>query len=92
MCMLYHCLGSHAQFSLLAIFLLLLQVRSACHTINAGLHVITCGSYRRGRETCGDVDILVTHPDGHSHTGIFQQILELLTTQGKSCLLHAQCI
>ena len=24
---------------------------------------------------CGDVDILITHPDGRSHKGVFQEIL-----------------
>ena len=46
------------------------------HSINDGLEVVTCGSYRRGKPTCGDVDILVTHPDGRSHKGVFTQMLE----------------
>jgi len=49
-----------------------------------------CGSYRRGRATCGDVDILVTHPDGKSHRNIFGKLLAKLKSQGnhkvKSCV------
>jgi DNA polymerase lambda len=52
------------------------KVRELAHSINSGLDCTTCGSYRRGKETCGDVDILITHPDGRSHRGVFQEILK----------------
>lgn len=26
---------------------------------------IVCGSFRRGKETCGDIDILITRKDGY---------------------------
>ena len=51
-------------------------MRELAHSIDDGLEVVTCGSYRRGKPTCGDVDILVTHPDGRSHRGVFGQLLE----------------
>ena len=51
-------------------------MRELAHSIDDGLEVVTCGSYRRGKPTCGDVDILVSHPDGRSHKGVFTQILE----------------
>lgn len=54
----------------------LLQVRELAHQINLGLEIITCGSYRRGKPTCGDVDILVTHSDGRSHRGVLPQLVE----------------
>ena len=53
-----------------------LQVRELAHTIDSSLEVMACGSYRRGKETCGDVDCLVTHPDGRSHRGVFAEILK----------------
>ncbi len=63
-------------------------MKKACHVINKGLVVVTCGSYRRGRSTCGDVDILVTHPDGRSHKGVFGQLLRILKDEGTlSCII-----
>lgn len=41
----------------------------------------TCGSYRRGKITCGDVDFLISHPDGKSHQGILSKLLALLKEQ-----------
>ena len=48
------------------------------------MEVITCGSYRRGKPTCGDVDILVTHCDGRSHRGVLPQLVELGKEAGES--------
>lgn len=59
------------------------QVREGCHTLDCDLEVITCGSFRRGKPTCGDVDILITHPDGRSHKGIFQPLIKVLKDNGK---------
>ena len=46
------------------------------HSIDKGLEVVTCGSYRRGKPTCGDVDILITHVDGRSYRGVLGALLE----------------
>ncbi|KAL8187454.1 UNVERIFIED_CONTAM: hypothetical protein K2H54_049004 [Gekko kuhli] len=43
---------------------------------------VACGSFRRGKSTCGDVDVLVTHPDGHSHQGVFSKLLNSLRKTG----------
>jgi hypothetical protein len=54
-------------------------VANAQH-IKQAAHAIHCsGSYRRGAATCGDVDILITHPDGKSHVGVFGPLLRRLT-------------
>ncbi|KAF5909289.1 DNA polymerase lambda, partial [Clarias magur] len=53
-------------------------VREAAHSVNPELLVVACGSYRRGKPTCGDVDVLITHPDGQSHKGIFSKVLQIL--------------
>lgn len=39
---------------------------------------LTCGSYRRGREMCGDIDILMTFEDGGSHKGYLQKLVDEL--------------
>ncbi|XP_077981265.1 DNA polymerase lambda-like isoform X2 [Glandiceps talaboti] len=57
-------------------------VKDMALSINPGLIAMACGSYRRGKPTCGDVDVLVTHPDGKSHKGIFQKLLDGLRAMG----------
>ncbi|XP_067951035.1 DNA polymerase lambda-like isoform X2 [Watersipora subatra] len=57
-------------------------VRDVLRNIDPGLVMVTCGSYRRGKSTCGDVDILVTHPDGVTHQGVFHELLRRLRDQG----------
>ncbi|XP_024898117.1 DNA polymerase lambda isoform X3 [Pteropus alecto] len=58
------------------------QVRESAQAFNPGLLCVACGSYRRGRATCGDVDVLITHPDGRSHQGIFSRLLDSLRQRG----------
>lgn len=41
-----------------------------------------CGSYRRGRATCGDVDVLITKTDDKPVKGMLEQILVRLEKQG----------
>lgn len=53
-------------------------VKKAALSIQPALEVIPCGSYRRGRAMCGDVDVLITHPDGKSHEGVLCKILQIL--------------
>uniref|UniRef100_A0A3Q3IMI5 DNA polymerase n=1 Tax=Monopterus albus TaxID=43700 RepID=A0A3Q3IMI5_MONAL len=57
-------------------------VRDATQALDPGLVAITCGSYRRGKATCGDVDVLISHPDGKSHKGIFSKVLQSLHDSG----------
>ncbi|XP_040848210.1 DNA polymerase lambda [Ochotona curzoniae] len=57
-------------------------VREAAQAFNPGLLCVACGSYRRGKATCGDVDVLITHPDGRAHQGIFSRLLDSLRQQG----------
>lgn len=46
------------------------------------LKIEPCGSYRRGRETCGDIDVLITKTDGSSVKGIIQKVVEKLEEEG----------
>lgn len=39
--------------------------------INKDLKTTVCGSYRRKLETCGDIDVLLTHPDINSDEDIY---------------------
>ncbi|XP_047559161.1 DNA polymerase lambda isoform X2 [Lutra lutra] len=57
-------------------------VREAAQAFSPGLLCVACGSYRRGKASCGDVDVLLTHPDGRSHQGIFSPLLDSLRRQG----------
>jgi DNA polymerase lambda len=43
-----------------------------------GLEVVACGSYRREKPTCGDLDILITHRDAGALEGLFENLLNAL--------------
>ena len=68
----------------LSLLLYVLQVKDAALSINPGLVAMACGSFRRGKATCGDVDVLITHPDGKSHKGVFSAILTKLRQSGRA--------
>ncbi|XP_010543974.1 PREDICTED: DNA polymerase beta isoform X2 [Tarenaya hassleriana] len=43
-----------------------------------GVVIVCGGSYRRGKATCGDLDIVITHPDGQSHKGFLTKFVKHL--------------
>ncbi|VFQ59442.1 unnamed protein product [Cuscuta campestris] len=43
-----------------------------------GVIIVCGGSYRRGKESCGDMDFVITHPDGESHIGFLPRYLRHL--------------
>ncbi|KAH3802875.1 hypothetical protein DPMN_156571 [Dreissena polymorpha] len=54
----------------------------AAESLQEGVLAQACGSYRRGKATCGDVDVQVTYPDGKSHRGLFGKLLAKLKKDG----------
>ncbi|XP_063963556.1 DNA polymerase lambda-like [Lytechinus pictus] len=65
-------------------------VRETAESLFPGMLAVVCGSYRRGKQTCGDVDVLITHPDGKSHKGALSKILDVLRQTGESTLCVSQ--
>jgi len=49
-----------------------------CTKIDIDIKGIICGSYRRGRKDCGDIDILLTHKRAKSLDGFLSQLVEEL--------------
>ncbi|XP_011021634.1 PREDICTED: DNA polymerase lambda isoform X1 [Populus euphratica] len=43
-----------------------------------GVNILCGGSYRRGKASCGDLDIVITHPDGKSHKGFLTRYVKRL--------------
>ncbi|KAG0513632.1 hypothetical protein BDA96_10G118800 [Sorghum bicolor] len=43
-----------------------------------GVIIVCGGSYRRGKASCGDMDIIITHPDGESHVGFLPKFVQRL--------------
>ncbi|CAL8994344.1 unnamed protein product [Prunus brigantina] len=43
-----------------------------------GVVIVCGGSYRRGKASCGDLDIVITHPDGTSHKGFLPKYVKQL--------------
>ena len=57
-------------------------VKQAAYALDPALQCMICGSFRRGKSTCGDVDVLVSHPDGQSHQGVMSRLLDKLKENG----------
>ncbi|KAL5478955.1 hypothetical protein ACEPAI_2242 [Sanghuangporus weigelae] len=59
-------------------------IKSIALGIDPKLSFQLMGSYRRGAETCGDIDILMTRPtdDGKTHRGVLRLLLKELHLQG----------
>ncbi|XVF02385.1 hypothetical protein REPUB_Repub04eG0171200 [Reevesia pubescens] len=53
-------------------------LQKVAEDIVPGVAVVCGGSYRRGKASCGDLDIVITHPDGKSHKGFLQKYVKRL--------------
>ena len=60
-------------------------VARVCCAIDPAFSAVACGSYRRGKATSGDVDILITHPDGESHRSVLRILLRRLVSSYFVC-------
>ncbi|KAI9435731.1 hypothetical protein H4582DRAFT_1968310 [Lactarius indigo] len=60
------------------------EIRSIALCLDPKLFVEIMGSYRRGKSTCGDIDIMVTRPPdgGKTHAGILPKLLSALRSAG----------
>lgn len=52
-------------------------LKKAIKELNSACIVTICGSYRRGKEESGDIDVLVTHPDYTSKTKDEKKVISL---------------
>lgn len=55
-----------------------LLLQKAGENLLPGVVVICAGSFRRGKASCGDMDIIITHPDGRSHIGFLPKYIKHL--------------
>lgn len=53
-------------------------VKEVAEDIQPGMVVVCGGSYRRGKSYCGDMDFVMTHPDGQSHRGFLLKLVAAL--------------
>ncbi|KZO91786.1 Nucleotidyltransferase [Calocera viscosa TUFC12733] len=60
------------------------KIRETAMTLDGNATVYIMGSYRRGEQTCGDIDLLLTRDptDGITHAGMLHKLLDRLHEQG----------
>jgi DNA polymerase/3'-5' exonuclease PolX len=63
----------------------LIKVKQTADEVVPGLMIETCGSYRRLKYSCGDIDMLSTFKDGrkHIHESVLAPLLDKLKEIGK---------
>ncbi|EJU00591.1 Nucleotidyltransferase [Dacryopinax primogenitus] len=60
------------------------KIKELAMTIDGNITLYIMGSYRRGAETVGDIDILLTRDpsDGRTHSGMLNKLIRLLHEKG----------
>ena len=63
----------------------MIKVKQAADEVVPGLMIETCGSYRRLKSSCGDIDMLITFKDGkrHIHETVLAPLINRLKEIGK---------
>lgn len=44
--------------------------------------MVICGGYRRGKPDCGDIDVVLTHPDEEATDGFLRELVDVLEDEG----------
>ncbi|KAI4382574.1 hypothetical protein MLD38_008524 [Melastoma candidum] len=57
-------------------------LQKAGEEVLPGVTVVCGGSYRRGKSSCGDMDMVISHPDGKSHKGFLKKYVKHLKDMG----------
>lgn len=57
-------------------------ILSHAHRVDPGFQMVVVGSYRRGKPTSGDVDVIVSHPDEAQTLGIIEKLVSSLEKSG----------
>jgi DNA polymerase IV len=57
-------------------------ILSYANAIRAGFQMVICGGYRRGKKMCGDVDVVLTHPDEEATNGFIKLLIDKLVPDG----------
>jgi DNA polymerase lambda len=47
-------------------------------SLDENAEVVTCGSYRRGKSDCGDIDIIITNKKGKRTDKLFSSTMDQL--------------
>lgn len=58
------------------------MVAAAAKTLEPSLSVTLVGSYRRGKSSCGDIDVMISKPDHLDSAEILSQLLSSLKSSG----------
>ncbi|KAJ4711176.1 DNA polymerase lambda [Melia azedarach] len=53
-------------------------LQKAGEEVLPGVVILCGGSFRRGKASCGDLDVVITHPDGKSHKGFLSRYVKHL--------------
>lgn len=57
-------------------------VLKCAKSINPNIRMVVCGSYRRGKPDCGDIDCLFTNTTGDSLDGLLEEMVARLKQMG----------